>query len=134
MPIPTELLASITDRLSPGGKPGNAADALRVWNRLYAKFSPLLGPLSTELLFVRTLHEHADSFPWLARCALPDKSGDALGAFTLCLDGQAPADIVAANSVLLATYIAELSDLIGDRLSAQFLRAAFSPDEDNKNT
>ncbi|SFC35168.1 hypothetical protein [Massilia yuzhufengensis] len=132
MPIPNELLATITERLSPGGTPGTAADAVRAWNRVFAKFSPLLGPLSTQLLFVRTLSEHAGSFSWLSHCATPDKSGDAFGAFTLCLDTRAPEEIVAANQVLLATYIAELSALIGDRLVIQFLRAAFMPGADIK--
>jgi hypothetical protein len=134
MPISAELLASITDRLHPGGKPGTAADAIEIWNRLNARFSPLLGPLGAELLFVRTLSEHAKQFPWLEHCATPDKACEALDAFRLCLEKQAPHDIVEANEVLLATYTAQLSDLIGARLAARFLNSAFPPTgADKKN-
>jgi hypothetical protein len=135
MPIPNELLATIADRLQPGGKPGNAAaDAIEVWNSLYAKFSPLLGPLSTELLFVRTLSEHARDFPWLAHCATPDNAHDAFGEFTRCLDEQPAEDIVAANQVLLETYITQLTGLIGERLAVRFLDTALRPNGADKNS
>lgn len=133
MPTPNALPASITDRLRPGGQPGNAADAVRVWNALYARFSPLLGPLSTELLFVRALSEHAHAFPWLAQCASPATPRDAFDAFTRCLDDHAPADIVAVNQALLATYIEQMSGLIGERLTARFLDSAFPPDGADKH-
>lgn len=123
----TELLATITDRLRPGGEPGNAAGAVQIWNTLQARFASLLGPLSTDLLFVRTLSEHAQDFPWLEACAtlVSDKPRIAFDAFVLCLDKLAPADIAAVNQVLLTSYIAQLSDLIGDSLVTRLLHTAF---------
>jgi hypothetical protein len=133
MPSLTELLATITDRLRPGGEPGNADDAVQVWNTVQARFAPLLGPMSTDLLFVRTLSEHAREFPWLEACATHDKPRDAFDAFVQCLGTQAPADIVAANQTLLTSYVAHLSELIGERLVARFLGSAFPSGATDKN-
>lgn len=137
MQIPTELLALITDRLSPGGKPGSAEDAIQVWQRVFAKFRPLIGPLSTDLLFVRALFCHDRDFPWLRELGGLDGSYDGhevFGAFVRRLDEQPPEDIVAVNRALVATYAAELADLIGDRLAGRFLHAAFAPADAHKNT
>lgn len=133
MPIPTELLATITDHLSPGGKPGNANDAARLWQRLFAKFRPLLGPLSTETLFLRTLFEHSVDFPWLqeAAASLP---GEGFALFLRRLEDQAPQQVVAVNRILVTSYTRELADLIGDRLASHFLQAAFAHGDINKNT
>lgn len=136
MPISPELLALITDRLSPNGKPGNADDAVQVWQRMFAKFRPLIGPLSTHLLFNRTLFSHAPDFPWLQDLAGLDGSHDAnaaFGAFMRRLHEQAPEQIVAVNRVLLGTYAAELAELIGERLAGRFLHAAFAPNDVHKN-
>lgn len=136
MPIPTELLALITDRLSPGGTHGNADDAVQVWQRLFAKFRPLIGPLSTDLLFTRTLFGHRQDFPWLQDLAGLDGSDDGnqtFGAFVRRLHEQSPEDIVAVNRALVSAYAAELADLIGERLASRFLHAAFAPGDAQKN-
>lgn len=133
MPHLTELLATITDHLRPGGKPGTAADAVQIWNTLKARFAPLLGPMSTDLLFVRTLSRHTQAFPWLEACAALREPRAAFDAFVLCLGQQAPADIVAANHALLTSYIAHLSDLIGERLVVRLLGSAFPSGAAGKN-
>ena len=133
MPPLTELLATITDRLRPGGEPGNADDAVQVWNTVQARFAPLLGPMSTDLLFVRTLSEHARDFPWLEACAAQGAPGDAFKAYVLCLGKLAPADIEAANQTLLTSYIVYLSELIGERLVTRFLASAFPSGATGKN-
>ena len=133
MPPLTELLATIMDRLRPGETPGNVADAVQVWNTLKARFAPLIGPLSTDLLFVRILSEHARDFPWLAVCAAKDTPQDSFEAFVLCLGKLAPADVVAANQTLLTSYIVYLSDLIGERLVTRFLDSAFPSGATGKN-
>ncbi|MEX5744890.1 hypothetical protein [Massilia sp. X63] len=136
MPIPTELLAPITERLSPGGEPGNADDAAQVWQCLFAKFRPLIGPLSTNLLFARTLLGHAGAFPWLAALPGLDGAQDAhqtFAAFLRHLRDQPPEQIVAVNRALVTDYAAALAELIGERLASRFLVAAFAPGDAHKN-
>lgn len=128
MPIPTELLAAITGRLTPNGGPATADAAAAVWTRLLARFHPLIGPLSTQLLFARALALHKDDFPWLPQALTPDQSRQAYDTFARALAGREPDDILAANRALLASYSTQLADLIGVRLTTQFLRSAFAPD------
>ncbi len=136
MPIPNALPALITERLHPGGRPGTADDAIALWQSMFAKFRPLLGPLSTDLLFVRTLFGHSREFPWLGELAGLDGSHDAREAFGAFVDrmyGRAPEEIVAVNHRLLTAYAAEIVDLIGERLATRFLHAALAPADAPKN-
>jgi len=125
MSIPSELLASITRGMAPDGGNASAADALRVWHALFARFDLLLGPLSTALLFARTLDKHAHAFSWLPQGG---QAQTAFARFAHCLDGRASDDILAVNRVLLAHYTGELADLIGASLATRLLRTTFPPD------
>ncbi len=129
MPIPTELLDTILDRLAPNGDPPTPDDAIDVWARLFARFRPLLGPLSTQLLFARALALHESAIPWLPQATTPDQTRQAFDLFARALDGRQPEDVLAANRALLASYATQLAELIGTRLATQFLRSAFPPDD-----
>jgi hypothetical protein len=107
-------------------------DAIVVWRMLFKKFAPLIGPLSMELLFARSLAAHAGAFPWLPQ-VLPGAAGPVLEDFERSLDSRTPDEIAAANRALLATFTSRLSDLIGAGLVIRFLRTAFPPDETHKN-
>ncbi|THC45684.1 hypothetical protein C2862_04130 [Massilia sp. Mn16-1_5] len=133
MPIPTELLVKITSKLAPDDGPATAEDALHVWRTLFGKLAPLLGPLSTELMFARSLAARQPAFPWLPRLA-PDAEPAAFSRFAPCLDGRSPDDILAANRVLLETFTSALAELIGVPLATRLLHAAFPDDDANKNT
>ena len=128
MPIPTELLATITDRLTPNGGPATANHATSVWACVFARFDPLIGPLSTQVLFARTLALHEDIFPWLPQALTPDQARQVFDTFTRALDGLQEDDLLAANRTLLTSYSTQLAELIGARLATQFLRSAFPPD------
>jgi hypothetical protein len=133
MPIPTELLATMTGRLAPAGRPGTAADAVLVWRALFKTFAPLIGPLSTELLFTRALAAHEGVFPWLAQ-AVPGVPRPVFEEFERRLDNRTTDDIYAVNRALLATYTTALVELIGPGLVTRFLQAAFPHDESSDNT
>lgn len=121
MPIPTDLLATITAPLE-GGRPD---DARRIWRTLQAKLDPLLGPLSNQLLFARSLEAHQADFPWLPPTATLTAQEVALTVFEHALDALAPGELVRANRVLLETYTQALCELIGVSLATRFLRSAF---------
>lgn len=107
-------------------------DAIVIWRALFKKFAPLIGPLSTELLFARSLAVHAGAFPWLPQVA-PGAARPLLDEFERSLDKQTPDEIAAANHALLASFTTSLSELIGSGLVIRFLQAAFQHDESNKN-
>lgn len=106
-------------------------DAIVVWQALFKKFGPLIGPLSTELLFARSLAAHETTFPWV-----PQTTTGAMRPlfeeFQRGLENRSSDEIVAVNSALLATYLNGLADLIGAGLVTRFVQAAFPHDETNK--
>jgi hypothetical protein len=133
MPIPTELFATIMAAITADSGSQPATDAIRVWHTLFRKVSPLLGSLSTDLLFARSLATHASEYPWLPRVA-PTAPRTAFEEFARSLDARAAQDIVAVNHALLATYTTGLANLIGAGLTTRLLKAAFPNDKNNTNT
>jgi len=132
MPIPTELFATIMAPIA-ADSPDPAAEAIRVWHVLFRRFSPLLGPLSTDLLFARSLAMHASDFPWLPRVA-PAAARTAFQEFERSLDAHGAQDIVAANRALLESYTTGLVNLIGAGLTTRLLETAFPDNKTNTNT
>jgi hypothetical protein len=132
MSIPTELFATMTGRLAPGGSPGTSTDAILVWRALFGKFGPLIGPLSAELLFARSLSTHESVFPWLPQ-SVPGARQTLLDEFERSLDSRTPDEILAVNRLLLASYIASLAELIGPGLVARFVHTAFPREEPSEN-
>jgi hypothetical protein len=133
MPIPSELFATMTGRLAPAGSRGAAMDAIAVWHTLFTKFGPLIGPLSMELLFARTLAAHESAFPWLPR-AVPSAARPVFEEFEGSLDSRPPEEIAAVNRALLATYTTGLAELIGLGLVTRLLQAAFPLDASNETS
>ena len=130
MPIPTELFTTIMAPIAAESCPQPAAEAIRVWHALFSKFTPLLGPLSTELLFARSLAMHTSHYPWLPRVA-PAAARTAFQEFERSLDGRAPQEIVAVNHALLASYTTGLINLIGTGLTTRLLDVAFPHEKTN---
>lgn len=129
MPIPTELFATIMERITPDNA---AADSLQVWQALFDKFTPLLGPLSVELLFGRALTLNRTVFPWLPQGGA-DASQTEFAAFGQLLGDLSREDVIAVNRALLASYTTVLAGLIGMRLATVLLQATFAPADANKN-
>jgi hypothetical protein len=132
MPIPTELFATIMAPIA-ADSPEPAADAIRVWHVIFRRISPLLGPLSADLLFARSLAMHASDYPWLPRVA-PAAARTAFPEFERSLDARAAQDIVAANRALLESYTTGLVNLIGAGLATRLLETAFPDNKTNTNT
>lgn len=118
-------------RLAADNAAGSAAEAIRLWQTLFRKFSPLIGPLSAELLFVRSLAAQDAAFPWLPRVR-PGATRTAFADFERSLDNRTAEEIIAANHALLLTYVTVLADLIGMRLAVKFLGTAFADDDTSK--
>jgi hypothetical protein len=132
MPIPHKLFTTIMAHMAADCPSGAPAAAIRVWHILFRKFSPLLGPLSADLLFMRSLAAHQAAFPWLPRIA-PGAAGTALQEFERSLADRSPEEITAVNRALLSTYATILSDLIGRTLATRFLDGAFPDVKTNQD-
>ena len=121
---------TIVGYMAPDNDADAAAAAVGAWHALFRKIGPLLGPLSADLLFARSLIVNEAAFPWLPRVA-PGASRTAFEQFERSLANRAPEEIVAANRALLSTYTTVLAGLIGDGLATRFLGAAFPGVETN---
>ena len=108
-------------------------DAVVVWRALFKKFGPLIGPLSTDLLFARTLASHEAAFPWLPQ-AVPGSTRSIFADFERSLDSRRFDEVAAANRALLSSYTAGLADLIGAGLTIRFLDAIFPNDDTNNKS
>lgn len=121
MPIPTDLLVTITVPFEAGTPEG----AMLVWQLLRDKLDPLLGALSSQLLFVRSLDAHRPTFPWLPATLTLAQREVAFDTYQRLLAGLEPALLVQVNRALVITYTDALCELIGLSLATRFLRSAF---------
>jgi hypothetical protein len=133
MPIPTGLFATIMVNTSTSSASDSAAAAMRVWRTMFRKFGALLGPLSADLLFARSLAEQEATFPWLPHIA-PDAVSTAFKEFERSLDSRTAEEIFAANRAMLSTYTTVLAELIGMPLATSFIGAAFAHENTDKNS
>lgn len=132
MPIPNKLFATIMAQMAADSPPEARAGAIRVWHIMFRTFGPLLGPLSADVLFMRSLAVHEAAFAWLPRIA-PGAASTALREFERSLADRSPDEITAVNRALLSTYTTILSDLIGEGLAIRFLGGAFPDVKTNQD-
>lgn len=132
MPIPNKLFATIMAHMAAASPSEARCAAIRVWHILFRTLGPLLGPLSADLLFARSLAAQEAAFPWLPRIAA-GAAGTAFREFERSLGDRSPNDITAVNRALLSTYTTILSDLIGERLATRFLGGAFPDVKTNQD-
>jgi hypothetical protein len=124
MPIPTELFTTIMEHFAPDSASDAAGTAVRAWHALFHKLAPLLGPLSADLLFARSLTVQEAQFPWLPKLA-PSAARTAFADFERSLANRPAEEIAAVNRALLSTYTTVLAGLIGDGLATRVLGGAF---------
>ena len=125
MSIPNELLATITQRLDSSRGPAVVDDAIGMWQSMTTQFSPLLGPLSTELLLLRSLETAEIQHRWLQGAYDRDLARPPFEALRRCLTQREPEEVADANRAMCIAFIGHLVELIGATLATRFLRAAF---------
>ena len=98
-----------------------AAAAWRVYEKLNARLSPLLGSAGVQALFVRSAKLAQAEFPSLAEIAKPEgltRLGPCLQALDLTLAAEAAA-------ALFGTFLELMTTFIGERLTVLVLRSAW---------
>lgn len=107
-------------------------DASIVWMAVLGKFSPLIGPSSVYVLFMRSIDVNRVAFPWLPAISPNNVGAMHFTAFEAALQTRPADDVVNATRALLDTYIDSLFTLIGSTLTAQFVSAAISDKREQK--
>jgi|SRR5450432_700546 hypothetical protein len=103
-----------------------AAAAWRVYEKLNARLSSLLGSAGVQALFVRSAKLAQAEFACLAEVAVPEGLTN-LGA---CLQALEPAVATEAAATLFGTFIDLITTFIGERLAVMVLRSAWPTIED----
>jgi hypothetical protein len=93
----------------------------RVYDKLNAQLSPLVGEAGVQVLFVRSAKLAQGDFAWLAEISILD------GATKLrdSLQAQDPPVATESAAALFGTFFTLLTTFIGERLTSQVLRAAW---------
>ena len=104
-----------------GGHQSAATAAGLVYDKLCVHLSPLVGEAGVELLFVRSAKLARGDFAWLAEVSILD------GATKLrdFLHAQDPVLATESAAALFGTFFSLITTFIGERLTAQVLRAAW---------
>jgi hypothetical protein len=132
MALKDELLLGLMKRVDTSSEVTVLADVILIWHAVLGRFSPLIGPSSVQVLFMRSLAANRAAFPWLPRHNQHHAAATPFSAFEAMLKTQPPDEVIRSTQALLGTYIDSLFTLIGRTLTAQFLGSAFRDVDDEK--
>jgi hypothetical protein len=117
------------ERPSVGSAQERTAAAVHVYEKLFARLSPLIGVAGTRAVLERSARLTKAEFPCFEAGLGGDDPGKLLHACLLGLDEAAAADAAIA---LYATLLGLLNSFIGERLVWQVLRSAFPGIDESK--
>lgn len=130
MALKNELLLTLMERVDNSSQATALRDVVAIWLALLGKFSPLIGPASVQVLFMRSLDVNRAAFPWLPVMS-PNKAGDLhFSEFEASLKIQPADEMIRATHALLGTYLDSLFTLIGKTLTAKFVSSAVGDKHD----
>jgi hypothetical protein len=115
-----------SQRASPEGQAEEVAElAVRAWQGLADRLSPIIGERGFRALYARCLHLTQDAYPWLS---LSPPQSPALepffGSLRRSLELQDPTVAADAHRALLRTFTGLLNSLIGKELTARLVQGA----------
>lgn len=102
-----------------------ADTAIALWEQMATQIISIVGEGGFNSLYARSLFLTASHYPWLASGALSPQTGQRFAELKICLEGQTPAEGVAANNLLLITFTDILTSLIGEQLTMRILQSAW---------
>lgn len=112
------------------------ADAsITLWEQIATQIISIIGEGGFNSLYARSVFLTQSTFPWLAVGPLPPQDDQRFAGLKMSLEGKTPAQASEANSLLLNTFTDILVSLIGEPLTANILRSAWSnnaSDSDDK--
>jgi hypothetical protein len=127
-----ELLRTLMEQVDDSADGTAQRDVIVVWLALLGKFSPLIGPGSVNLLFMRSVDVNRAAFAWLPPIAPNGAGGAHFSAFETVLKTQPSDEVIRATRALLGTFIESLFTLIGPALTAKFVGSAVGDKRDQK--
>ena len=105
---------------------GKVADAaIFLWEQMATEIISIIGVAGFDSLYARSILFCQPKFPWLKLQATPSSTHQGLAELKTNLEGQPPAQAMAANSLLLITFTDILAKLIGEQLTTRILNSAW---------
>ncbi len=122
------LRHQITESLMAQHTETVADAAIHLWEQMATEIISIVGDGGFNSLYARSVFLTQSQFPWLAASSPSPQTDYRFAALRMSLEGQTPAQASEANSLLLMTFTAILSALIGEDLTINILRLAWGND------
>lgn len=106
--------------------------AIGLWEQMATQIISLVGEGGFNSLYARSVFLTQSTFPWLTASALSSQADHRFAQLKTSFEGQTPAEIYAANRLLLITFTDILAALIGEQLTTSILRLAWGVDASDK--
>ncbi len=110
--------------------------AITLWEQMATQIISIVGEGGFNSLYARSVFLTQPTFPALAANSLPphphQQTDHRFAALKLSFEGQTPAEVSAANSLLLITFTGILASLIGEQLTTHILRSAWDNDASDR--
>ena len=97
-----------------------AEAVVRTWVEVAVRLAPIVGEQGFRVLYKRSLHVTASTFPWLAPAQTPP-ADSSFADLRLRLERETPAHAEEASRALFATFTRLLNALIGEALTTRLL-------------
>lgn len=92
-----------------------------IWNLVAIRLTPVIGTKGVDILFRRSLHLTAFTFPWLAMAVEYEDTPALLSSAKARLASRETSDSTEAGCALLITFTELLKTLIGESLTGRLL-------------
>jgi len=113
--------------------PEKGADAaIGLWEQMATQIISLVGEGGFNSLYARSVFLTQSTFPWLTASALSPQADHRFAQLKTSFEGQTPAEVHAANRLLLITFTDILAALIGEQLTTRILRLAWGVDASDR--
>lgn len=123
-----QLAASLTLRIGPDAEIAKVAEAIvATLQDMHAALTPVIGQQGVAALYRRSLHLCATQHPHLASICGSAQAAKGFSSLSAVLAEQSQADGLLFGEVLLSTFYALLTTLIGPSLTARLLRDVWEP-------
>jgi hypothetical protein len=113
----------------------NVADAaIHRWELIAAQVISIVGEGGFNALYTRSTFLAHSTFPWLPANPLSTQTDARFADLKKSMEGQTPAQVIAANSLLLITFTDTLASLIGEDLTARIVHTVWDDDTASRSS
>ena len=108
--------------------------AINLWEQMAAQIISVVGENGFNSLYARSVFLAQPKFPWLAAASsLSTQTDRRFAELKRSFEGQTPAQVNEANTLLLNTFTDILASIIGEQLTISILRSAWGNDASHRS-